>query len=56
MQLIINAMRLMEIVKKRVKRYNQEFTAYDIFSLLSTDYPPLMEYWQNTHHPSDTTS
>ena len=56
MQLIINAMRLMKIVKKRIKRYNQEFTARDIFSLLSAVYLLLMGYWQNTHHPSDTTS
>ena len=56
MQLIINTIYLMEIVKKRVKRYNQEFTTCDIFSLLSTDYPLLMEYRQNTHHPADTTS
>ena len=48
--------RLMKIVKKWVKRRNQEFTTRDIFSLLSTDYPLLMEYRQNTHRPSDTTS
>ena len=56
MQLIINAMRLMKIVKKRIKGYNQEFTTCNIFSLLSTNYPLLMGYWQNTHRPSDTTS
>ena len=56
MWLVIRMMQHDWIIKIRVKGCNQESTDSDILGLLSTDYLLLMGYWQNTHHPSDTTS